>query len=175
MSEIQTSSNQWSQKGITKSKKLSTRVDLTPMVDLGFLLITFFIFTTSMSQPTAMKLTMPDDRDVVDSTKAPANLTLKLFLGKDHNIYYYKGAFDGNLQSTNFNKNEIRAVIQDKVKDVQNRYGDKKKAIVLIKVTNEAMYSDIVDALDEMLITGVDKYMLLDASPDELSAIGNFN
>ena len=71
MAEINTSGTH-SKRGGIRSKKLSTRVDLTPMVDLGFLLITFFIFTTTMQQSNAMKLIVPDDRDVKNPTTTAA-------------------------------------------------------------------------------------------------------
>ena len=63
MSSIDTSSDNGHKKGpgVKKAKKLSTRVDMTPMVDLGFLLITFFVFTATLSSPTTLDLNMPKD------------------------------------------------------------------------------------------------------------------
>ena len=91
MAEMDTSSGGGHKKGpgVKKGKKLSTRVDLTPMVDLGFLLITFFIFTTTMSQPTAFKLFLPDDRTTPENqNKAKESGALTLLLGKDNNVFY---------------------------------------------------------------------------------------
>nr|MBA2760445.1 biopolymer transporter ExbD [Segetibacter sp.] len=105
MAEMDTSGGGHHKKGpgVKKAKKLSTRVDLTPMVDLGFLLITFFIFTTSMSQPTAMKLNLPKDTDKPEEqNKLKESGALTLLLGKDNSVYYYEGQLDpsaSNLKS----------------------------------------------------------------------------
>src|ERR1035437_3083702 len=101
--------------GVKKSKKLSTRVDLTPMCDLGFLLITFFIFTTTMSQPTSMNLNMPKDTDQPDETnKVKESGSLTLMLGKGNVIYYYFGRDPATMQTIGYK--ELRKIILDKKK-----------------------------------------------------------
>jgi biopolymer transport protein ExbD len=105
--------------GVKKAKKLSTRVDMTPMVDLGFLLITFFIFTTTMSSPTSMNLSMPKDAKDEDQIKAKASGALTIMLGKNNVVYYYEGELlpDGsNFLTTTFKG--IRDIIVKKKTDV---------------------------------------------------------
>ena len=109
--------------GVKKAKKLSTRVDMTPMVDLGFLLITFFIFTTTMSTPSTMKLFMPkDEKDKDKQTEIKESGALTILLGKNNGVYYYEGQLkdDGsNFETSTFKK--IREVIINKKKEVMDR------------------------------------------------------
>ena len=154
--------------GVKKGKKLSTRVDLTPMVDLGFLLITFFIFTTTMSQPTAMRLFLPKDADKPeDQNKAKESGVITLLLGKDNNVFYYEGqlASDGaNFKSSNFK--EIRTILIDK-----KRNTPEKDLVVIIKPSAECTYKNVVDILDEMAINVLKKYALVDISEGEAALV----
>ncbi|MFN3666496.1 MAG: ExbD/TolR family protein [Sediminibacterium sp.] len=166
MAEMDTSSSGGHKKGpgVKKGKKLSTRVDLTPMVDLGFLLITFFIFTTTMSQPTAMKLFLPKDADKPeDQNKAKESGVITLLLGKDNNVFYYEGqlAPDGsNFKSSNFK--EIRTVLLEK-----KARTNEKDLVVVLKPSSESTYKNVVDILDEMTINVLKRYALVDISPVE--------
>src|SRR3954470_631768 len=111
MAEMDTSGGGGHKKGpgVKKGKKLSTREDLTPMVDLGFLLITFFIFTTTMSQPTAMKLNLPDDRATPqEQNKAKASGAVTILLGKDNNVFYYEGIWQADAAGTNFRSSSFK-------------------------------------------------------------------
>src|SRR5215470_11394573 len=110
--------------GVKKAKRLSTRVDMTPMVDLGFLLITFFIFTTTMSSPKALNLNMPKDtKKEEELNKAKESGALTIMLGKDNAVYFYEGqlAPDGsNFKTATFGSDDksIRKEIIDKKAEV---------------------------------------------------------
>lgn len=166
MAEMDTSGGGGHKKGpgVKKSKKLSTRVDLTPMVDLGFLLITFFIFTTTMSQPTAMRLFLPKDTDKPEEqNKVKASGALSLLLGKNDVIYYYEGELApdaSNFKTTTFK--DIRDIIINKKKST-----DPKDFVVVIKPHAESTYKNAIDALDEMTINDVKRYALVDIAEVE--------
>ncbi|MCH5596648.1 ExbD/TolR family protein [Niabella ginsengisoli] len=165
---------------------------MTPMVDLGFLLITFFIFTATMSSPTTMDLNMPkDNKNEEDQTKVKQSGALTIMVGKDNNLFYYEGelAPDGsNFQSTNFK--EIRSAIIKKKKQVEASYVTdaaceakarqegknpadcrQKDFFVLIKPTEEANYKNVIDLLDEMTINKVARYALIDPFDTEKDLI----
>lgn len=167
MAEMDTSSGGGHKKGpgVKKGKKLSTRVDLTPMVDLGFLLITFFIFTTTMSQPTAMKLFLPKDTEKPEEqNKIKASGALSIMLGRGNGVYYYEGELlpDGsNFKSSNFK--DIRQVIINKRKST-----NPQDFVVVIKPGPEATYKNTVDMLDEMTINDVKRYAMVDIFQTEI-------
>lgn len=190
--------------GVKKAKKLSTRVDMTPMVDLGFLLITFFIFTTTMSSPTTMDLFMPKDTEKdEDQNKAKESGALTVLLGKDNVIYYYEGQLKedaSNFLTSNFSG--IRKIIIDKKKSVieahqhdegckkiqeKAKVGDRDKKIppdpnwqkvcldkdlvIVIKPDEDATYKNTIDILDEMAISDIKRYAMVDLFPVEKELI----
>ena len=173
MAELDTSGGGHKKKGpgVKKGKKLSTRVDLTPMVDLGFLLITFFIFTTTMSQPTALKLLLPDDRvKPEEQNKAKESGALTILMGADNHVYYYEGQLKpdaSNFLSASYNgENSIRDVIMKKKAYVRSIAQDpndpEHDLVVVIKPSQYCTYKNVIDILDEMSISVVKKFALVD-------------
>jgi len=185
--------------GVKKAKKLSTRVDMTPMVDLGFLLITFFIFTATMSTPTTMDLNMPKDvKDPKDQTEAKESGVLTVMLGKGNQVYYYEGKLVVDAGGNNFKQTTfkgIRDILINKKKEVIGRHvhddtcpkaqqrakekGDPdwenackdRDFIVVIKPDQDATYANTVDILDEMTINQVKTYAMVKILPQEYELI----
>ena len=151
--------------GVKKAKKMSTRVDMTPMVDLGFLLITFFIFTTTMAQPTAMNLFMPKDVEKPDDqNKVKETGAFTILLGKGDQVYFYEGMDPTKLQASNFK------LIRDEImKKKQNTNAE--DLVVIIKPTVDATYKNTVDILDEMTINEIKRYAMVDITDDEYKLV----
>ncbi|UYW00631.1 biopolymer transporter ExbD [Flavobacterium agricola] len=165
--------------GKVRSKKDGGKVDLTAMVDLAFLLITFFMLTTSLSKPQSMNLAMPDkDPDAVieNKTEVADDRTMTILLGSDNKLMWYFGQlqnpFVAPSQAT-YGKDGIRQVLLQYIKSVPARYGNdpKKGLIVIIKANDKANYKNVVDILDEMAITKVQTYAIVDISEPEVELL----
>ena len=166
MAEMQQQEGNHKKRGGIRSKKLSTKVDLTPMVDLGFLLITFFIFTTTLSEAKVMKLNMPQDSK--EQLPIKKSVVLTLIPSRHNKIHYY---FEDNPQTmliTNYGVEGLRKLIINKKKEVTVKFGDGQEMVVLIKPTDKSTYQNLADVLDEMLINNVTRYMLLDINEEEI-------
>ncbi len=173
MSEIQAKDTSGGKGGKKRAKKMSTKIDMTPMVDLAFLLLTFFMLTTTFAKPNVMQLTMPVKKtDDVEDTKIKASQAMTIILGKDNKAYYYFGLntpLDKTVQKpelkvTNFSAAGIRQVLL-------SRQRQQPEPIILIKPTEDAKYKNMVDILDEMNITDQKKYALVKVPKEDLDLI----
>ncbi len=206
MAEVSTESKGKGKKG--KPKKLSTRIDFTPMVDLGFLLITFFMFTTTMSKPQTMELAMPSKEKVkpVEQNQVKASRAVTIVLGKENKIFYWIGMHDPNAKTdpevtvTDYSQNGIRRFLIERNLTVMNNVEelrvekektamadsifqrrklemmkDKTAPIIIIKATEEASYKNLIDIFDEMAITNIGTYALVDLSPEDLDILKQAN
>ncbi|HZI25137.1 MAG TPA: biopolymer transporter ExbD [Chryseolinea sp.] len=142
--------------GKVRSKKTSTRIDMTPMVDLAFLLLTFFVMTTTLNKPQTMEITMPEKPKAED--KQPVvneKRVLTLVLGAENKVYWYLGITDPKVEISNFSNDGIRKVLLQQNSQI-------KEMVVLIKPSDESKYKNVVDILDEMNISNIARFALVD-------------
>jgi biopolymer transport protein ExbD len=184
MAELDTSSGGSHKKGpgVKKGKKLSTRVDLTPMVDLGFLLITFFMYTTTLAKPKTMEINMPyKDPNMKEEqkSKVKSSTALTILLSKNHEVYTYEGIGDDptkppELKPISIARNTValRNAIIAKKQNVEQlkqsgALGPTDQITVLIKPDTTATYKDVVDVFDEMTINDVKVYAKVDITDQD--------
>ncbi|KIC96359.1 biopolymer transporter ExbD [Flavihumibacter solisilvae] len=161
MAEINTASSTGN-RSRTHGKKLSTRVDLTPMVDLGFLLITFFIITTTMTENKAMNLVMPADGPPMPSAEST---TITLLPGRHDSLYYFSGQLADALAANHsgWKSYHVSTGVGDLIRTKKKELGISGKQndlMVIISPTDNSSYKNIVDLLDEMLINDVKRYVV---------------
>lgn len=164
MAEIETKRSAQSVLRTDKKKRFNkkiTRVDLTPMVDLGFLLLTFFVFTTALTTPMAMDLAMPFDK--TDSTdKICESCVLTILLDKDNRIKYYEGAAENTplVKETGYATKEIREVLMQKKGAVKNARGSGDQFILILKPSPASNFKNFVDITDEVTICQIKRYYI---------------
>lgn len=153
----------------SKTKLHAIKVDMTPMVDLGFLLITFFIFTTSIAEPTVTKLSMPTQ----DGPPMPVNekklLTLLVDKGR---VVTYEGSWEKAIrnnmvqESTYHLQHGVGSLIRKKQASLE-AVNERDDLMIAIKPVSSASYQDVMNALDEMQLNGVKRYGIMQISDGE--------
>ena len=148
-------------KGNKKINKKSTRVDLTPMVDLGFLLITFFVFTTSMTTPTVMKVDMPYDKVKPDDPVCES-CVLTVILEDNNTIKYYEGSMENDpvIKQTSYSPAGIRKILLQKKQAVNISRGNANEFVLIIKPSAVSSFKNFVDILDEVTINNIKRYYI---------------
>jgi biopolymer transport protein ExbD len=198
MAEIISNENGAHKKGKQRAKKQSTFIDMTPMVDLMCLLLTFFMLTTAFIKPKVMEIVMPEKGE---PRPIPKNRVVNIILDGNSRIFYYFGLADQtkppipDVYESDFSKEGIRKTLMEKnkvlfkkieelnadvtkgkiilskeslakkIKDL--RSSDSLGPIVLIKATEKAKYKNIIDIADEMVITNVARYAIVDMNSFE--------
>lgn len=172
MAEINSNTNRGNKKG-ARSTKVSTKIDMTPMVDLAFLLITFFMLTTTFNKPSTMEVNMPDKKQEGIVTPVSSRRTLTFILAKDNQVYWYQGdntAETMKLEKLDFtNTVTLRKVLMEESLKIETN--TKKSAVILVKSLDNAKYSNLVNILDELHITNQKIYAIVDVYDLEKDAI----
>jgi biopolymer transport protein ExbD len=183
MAELNTGDGGGSKGGKVRSKKQNSKVDLTAMVDLAFLLITFFMLTTTLSKPQSMSLGLPDkdpDKDKNLDVKVDENRTMTILLGDNNKLVRYVGLLatpvsGGAPKDFAYGKDGIRKELISRKEAVLQYTGNKDKGmIVIIKPSKKSNYRNLVDILDEMAIVNVPTYAIVNEfTPEETKLLGS--
>lgn len=143
MAEMNVQSKDTGKGGKPKPKKVSTRVDLTPMVDLGFLLITFFMLTTTLIKPQTMEIYLPSNKleDKDNQTEIKASQAITILIDKDNKLYYFFGSQengkDPELVASDYSSSGLRNMLLKRNIDVVVKVEELKKKLTEREITEE--------------------------------------
>lgn len=191
MVELTNNQNNQEKHSNPRAKRGQARIDMTPMVDLGFLLLTFFVLTTQFTKPKSMEIAMP-----VDGPPTLINNAITILLSEEKNkMYYYSGKFEQDpsiIYTTDYSKDGIRKILIERNQDVVAKVDDLKQTLanneiadttykrlmqseevkgkkdalyVIVKPDEITKYKNIIDIIDELNICDVEKYSLCDITP----------
>ncbi len=201
MADVSTGDDGGGKKGKKRPKKGTTRIDMTPMVDLAFLLLTFFILATTLSKPKTMEIVYPKDvKDPDEKMKLNFLLANTIILGeKDNQVFYYPGKFKldtTQLEHVDLSKDGLRKLLLDKNKNINEAVlkleeqlknhqladstfkrlrsktkGDDNAPFFIVKTMNKTKYKTVIDVIDELNICNINKYAVVDIADAEKIAL----
>jgi biopolymer transport protein ExbD len=173
MAEVDTGSGGGKGKHKKKgTKKVSTKIDMTPMVDLAFLLITFFMLTTTFNKPQTMEVNYPDKtEDKTVEQKIAEGRTCVLMPDENDKIYYFFGENSKDVQVTDFSEKGLRAMLIKRRREVIAKYGEDKGPIYVVKSTSKAKYKNLVDLIDEFFITQSTQFAIVKITPEDQAVV----
>ncbi len=169
----------------TKGQKKSTQVDLTPMVDLGFILISFFLFTTSLTNPKVLPYFTPDNSDpnttpnrIKKSTVLTCILTgQNLMISYRCEVHFLDNAYESQLHDLSKNHSEsLRAEMQSLVSSVQTlkttgKLNSKDNAVLILKPLKDCTFQNLVQVTNESIINGINSRVTVDATEADIKLL----
>lgn len=184
-------------------KRMNLRVDFTPMVDMNMLLITFFMFCTTLTIPQVMDVVLPTKDSQGSTTEVPHSRTVTFLLGEDDKVYYYAGLPDysnyDSLKEIDYSATGLRNVLLERNSSIISKSVDLKRkrmnkeisekdfklqmanlkknekgVIAIIKPTNQSSYKNLVDALDEMQVCSVSQYAIVEPQESDNFLLQNY-
>lgn len=139
-----------------KAEKQTVFTDMNAMVDLAFLLLTFFMLTTTMVKPKVMEIVMPvpsQDEKKEDVQPIKESRAISLLPLSDGRLYIYKGLSVESVQEISYKKEGLRATLREILPSID-------KPIIIIKPHPECNFRNLVDVLDEMNVLKVERYAI---------------
>ncbi len=132
-----------------KKKRTGVRIDMTPMVDVALLMLTFFMLTTVFNKPQTMELNLPPDKEVQVEVAASKLLTVRIMPNLE--IYWSMGNEPTALKKITFK--ELRPLLVEKLRN-------NKDLITLVQIDRDAKYNDMVDVVDELNLANITKFSI---------------
>lgn len=146
-------------------QRSNIHIDMTPMVDLGFLLITFFIMITTFQKENIMDLGLPAKSLLPINNQIDVKNQLTFILGDQNKVYYYQ------KEAKNLNVSDLQSVSEKEIPKIIDQYRrnalDQEKFTVIIKPTNDSNYQNFVDMLDHLAVGKNERYGITDLRPNE--------
>lgn len=170
MAEVNTSSDKNGKRGSPRRRgKRSTRIDMTAMVDVAFLLLTFFVLTATINTDHVMEAVLPPCESVDCNKQIDEKKILTFIMDENDKLYYYLGMpEEGSLESTTYAASGLRNILQEHLNRFPNRCDlvDKAKScwdpIFVVKASATSRYGNLIDLMDELEIAQAPKYVFAD-------------